>query len=63
MIIDLNSKTLTEGDYKKTLTLQTNDPDNSFIIIALICVGQVLLMCNLGETLNSINNYLIIISI
>lgn len=35
MIIDLNSKTLTEGDYKKTLTIQTNDPDNSFIIIAL----------------------------
>ena len=35
MIIDLNSKTLTEGDYKKTLTIQSNDPDNSFIIIAL----------------------------
>jgi len=35
MIIDVNTKTLAEGDYKRTITLQTNDPDNSFIIIAL----------------------------
>ncbi len=35
IIIDLNSKTLAEGDYKKTITIQSNDPDNSFIIIAL----------------------------
>ncbi len=35
MILDLMAKNLPEGDYKKTITVQTNDPDNSFIIIAL----------------------------
>lgn len=35
MIIDLISANLPEGEYKKTITIQTNDPDNSFIIIAL----------------------------
>jgi hypothetical protein len=33
--VELNSKSLTEGDYKKTLTVQTNDPDNSFVILVL----------------------------
>ncbi len=35
MIIDLNTKTLPEGDYKKSFTVQTNDPDNSFVIIVM----------------------------
>jgi len=33
--MDIDSKNLPEGDYKKTLTIQTNDPDNSFIIAIL----------------------------
>lgn len=35
MMIDLNSKNLNEGDYKKSFTIQTNDPDNSFIILVV----------------------------
>jgi hypothetical protein len=31
--VDLNAKTLTEGDYKKSFTVQTNDPENSFLIL------------------------------
>jgi hypothetical protein len=33
IIVDLNTKNLTEGDYKKSFTVQTNDPDNSFVIL------------------------------
>lgn len=33
IIVDLNTKNLTEGDYKKSFTVQTNDPVNSFIIL------------------------------
>jgi hypothetical protein len=33
IIVDLNTKNLTEGDYKKSFTVQTNDPDNSFLIL------------------------------
>lgn len=33
--VELNTKNLSEGDYKKSLTIQTNDPDNSFIILIL----------------------------
>lgn len=29
----LDTKNLPEGDYKKSVTVQTNDPDNSFIIL------------------------------
>lgn len=35
LILSLNSKNLPEGDYKKTITIQTNDPDNSFIIVVM----------------------------
>ena len=35
LIIDLMTKSLPEGDYKKSITLQTNDPDNSFVILVL----------------------------
>ncbi|MBN2765856.1 MAG: DUF1573 domain-containing protein [Paludibacteraceae bacterium] len=35
LTVELNSKTLPAGDYKKTITLQTNDPDNSFIVLVL----------------------------
>jgi hypothetical protein len=35
LVVELNSKTLPVGDYKKTLTVQTNDPDNSFIVLVL----------------------------
>ena len=31
----LNTKNLSEGDYKKSFTVQTNDPENSFIILIL----------------------------
>jgi len=31
----LNSKNLSDGDYKKSFTIQTNDPENSFIILIL----------------------------
>ena len=33
--LSLNSKNLSEGDYKKSVTVQTNDPENSFIILIL----------------------------
>ncbi len=33
--VDLNSKTLVAGNYKKSITIQTNDPDNSFMILVL----------------------------
>jgi hypothetical protein len=32
---DLNTKNLTAGDYKKSITIQTNDPDNSFMVLVL----------------------------
>ena len=35
VILKLNSKNLSEGDYKKSITVQTNDPENSFIILIL----------------------------
>lgn len=35
MIIDVNTRNLPEGDYKKSFTVQTNDPDNSFAIIVM----------------------------
>jgi len=31
----LDAKSLPEGEYKKSITIQTNDPDNSFIILVL----------------------------
>jgi len=31
----LDTKNLPEGDYRKSITIQTNDPDNSFIILVL----------------------------
>jgi len=33
IIVDLNTKNLTEGEYRKSFTVQTNDPDNGFIIL------------------------------
>jgi len=33
IIVRLDSKNLAVGDYKKSLTLQTNDPENSFLIL------------------------------
>lgn len=33
VIADLNTKNLVVGDYKKTFTIQTNDPENSFLIL------------------------------
>lgn len=35
IIVTLNTKNLTEGDYKKSITIQTNDPDNTFVILVL----------------------------
>ncbi len=35
IIATLNTKNLSEGDYKKSFTIQTNDPDNSFLILVL----------------------------
>ncbi|MDP4239367.1 MAG: DUF1573 domain-containing protein [Bacteroidota bacterium] len=35
IIVDLNTKNLSEGDYKKSITVQTNDPENSFLILVL----------------------------
>lgn len=32
---DLNTANLPEGDYKKAVTIQTNDPDNSIVIVTL----------------------------
>jgi hypothetical protein len=34
-IINLNTKNLTDGNYKKSFTIQTNDPDRSFLILVL----------------------------
>ncbi len=31
----IDTKNIPEGDYKKSITIQTNDPDNSFIIVVL----------------------------
>lgn len=33
--VELNTKNLTDGEYKKSFTIQTNDPDNSFLILVL----------------------------
>lgn len=33
--VDLNTKDLSDGDYKKSITIQTNDPDKSFVILVL----------------------------
>jgi hypothetical protein len=35
IIFDLNAKNLSAGDYKKSITIQTNDPDNSFMILVM----------------------------
>jgi len=35
IIVNLNTKNLSDGDYKKSFTIQTNDPENSFIILIL----------------------------
>ena len=31
----LNTKNLTAGDYKKSFTIQTNDPENSYLILVV----------------------------
>ncbi len=33
--VELNTKNLMEGEYKKSITIQSNDPDNSFFILVL----------------------------
>jgi len=33
--VEVDAKTLVEGDYKKSVTVQTNDPDNSFLILVV----------------------------
>lgn len=33
--IDVDTKSLPQGDYKKSFTIQTNDPENSFLIYTL----------------------------
>ena len=33
IIVDVDTKGLSSGDYKKSFTVQTNDPDNSFFIL------------------------------
>lgn len=35
IVVALNAKNLTEGDYKKSFTVQTNDPENSFLILVV----------------------------
>lgn len=35
ILFDLNAKNLAAGDYKKSITIQTNDPDNSFMILVM----------------------------
>jgi hypothetical protein len=35
IIVNLDTKNLTEGEYKKSFTMQTNDPENSFLIIVV----------------------------
>ena len=34
-IIELDTKGLADGDYKKSFSLQTNDPDNSFALLTV----------------------------
>ncbi len=33
--LELNTNGLSDGDYKKSITIQTNDPENSFMILVL----------------------------
>ena len=33
IVVKLDTKNLTEGEYKKSFTVQTNDPENSFLIV------------------------------
>jgi hypothetical protein len=35
LVVELDTKGLSEGDYKKSFSLQTNDPDNSFAMITV----------------------------
>lgn len=35
IVLNLNAKNLSEGEYKKSIMIQTNDPDNSFMILVL----------------------------
>jgi len=35
IIVNLNTKNLSEGDYTKSFTVQTNDPENSFVMLIL----------------------------
>lgn len=35
IVVSLDTKNLSEGDYKKSFTIQTNDPDNSFLILVV----------------------------
>lgn len=35
IIVNLDTKNLTEGEYKKSFTVQTNDPENSFLIVVV----------------------------
>lgn len=35
ILVALNSKNLTPGDYKKSYTLQTNDPENPYVILII----------------------------
>ncbi len=35
IIVELNTKNMSDGEYKKSITIQTNDPDNSFLILVL----------------------------
>ncbi|MDO9153521.1 MAG: DUF1573 domain-containing protein [Paludibacter sp.] len=34
-VATIDSEGLTEGDYKKSVTLQTNDPDNSYVLLVV----------------------------
>jgi Protein of unknown function (DUF1573). len=40
IVVTLNAKSLTEGDYKKYITIQTNDPDNATIILNMSWIVQ-----------------------
>jgi hypothetical protein len=35
ILVELNSKNLVDGEYRRTITIQTNDPDNNFMILDL----------------------------
>ena len=35
IVISLNTKNLSEADYKKSFTIQTNDPENAFLIVVV----------------------------